>query len=881
MSGAELVGIIYDLEYSVDYSGNSPKPKFTFYVYDENKNIHEIEYTSFRPYFLVETTDFADRNMVKNEIKSMSNVIGIEEVVKKDIDTGKNKELIKVITRLPRDVTQLRKDVIEVSGVKTWHEADIKFKRRFLVDEDVRFVKWTKIGFDVINRRGNRVKKLRSMSDIEYLRDAKPSELNLKMCTLDIEVHNPDKGVEPESDRMIIINMMVGRVLDGKEPKKFRYRLDDYNGRKVDKERKLSRDVINTIVDEDPQLINTYNGTSFDLWYFNERTKHLGVDMSKISKDDNIYFKDIKSPNTTKDKVLYISGRINYDAYVTAKRDVFGNDHTLEGIAEQLGVIDREERVEMKGGKIHEYWDIGGFHRDLLDIYCMYDVEATWGISEDNFYRIATSISQVVNIPLSDSVDTGYGSIDAQYLNNEYNDRGYILPKKSSDTEENVKGAEVVNRIEDGDWIYDVECLDFSSMYPSIIIFNNISHETILHDGIDYNGEINVSPDGNYRCKADVDAVLPQVAQDWMDTRSDYKKKYKELPENHPDKGYYDTLQYTFKRLANTLYGMTGAKTNRYYSPKIANYVTEYGRHATLTIFDIANEEFDKNAYYGDTDSAYLDGFEDEDVREEYTKRVEEETGLEIELDYIVPVIVFLGKKKQYFFLKRERDGDLSKVVKGLETRRGDALKITSEIMSEAIDRLLMEVLYDKEDDEPNDDLNKFEIQEKTCDIVEKISDVITKIRNGDVSVEELLLESGMSKALEDYDDTRSSPHVSAVKRELDEYGKVMDRKGKVGYYVVKADKITKYYPNASKIDLEHTEPDKVSERTVHHSRIDDDYYFDLDIEYYVGDRIVKPLYRIFKIFGFTSDRLGYVEKSLDDIDEKVDEIDEDELFEL
>jgi DNA polymerase elongation subunit (family B) len=169
---------------------------------------------------------------------------------------------------------------------------------------------------------------------------------------------------------------------------------------------------------------------------------------------------------------------------------------------------------------------------------------------------------------------------------------GWTIPYLKRDwiEQEDFKygGACVIDPIP-GYYEEKVVVLDFASLYPSIMMNWNISHESWLpHDcpyreflteGVHYE----VSPAGHAFLKREVyHGIIPRKLQSVLAARGKAKKEMgmaqKAYGKNSSEYKRADARQAALKILANSLYGFTGATKGRLPCIPIAESVTAYGR---------------------------------------------------------------------------------------------------------------------------------------------------------------------------------------------------------------------------------------------------------------------------------------------------------------
>ncbi len=184
--------------------------------------------------------------------------------------------------------------------------------------------------------------------------------------------------------------------------------------------------------------------------------------------------------------------------------------------------------------------------------------------------------------------------------------------------DDNFEGATV---IEPKRGYYDkpIATLDFSSLYPSIMMAHNLCYTTLLQGGaVDKHGlrpdEYIRTPSGNLFAKSSVrKGLLPEILESLLSARKKAKADLKK--ETDPFKAkVLDGRQLALKISANSVYGFTGAQVGKLPCLEISQSVTAFGR---MMIEQTKNEVEAKykaeNGYahdavviYGDTDSVMV-----------------------------------------------------------------------------------------------------------------------------------------------------------------------------------------------------------------------------------------------------------------------------------
>lgn len=192
------------------------------------------------------------------------------------------------------------------------------------------------------------------------------------------------------------------------------------------------------------------------------------------------------------------------------------------------------------------------------------------------------------------------------------------------------------------DWIYD---LDLTSLYPSIIMSLNISPETKLGkiDGWDINRFIkgldesyliggkeikrdklqNFLNDSGHSVSSngviyrqDKRGCIPAILEEWFNQRVEFRKLEKKFGEAGDTAKYefYAKRQLVQKILLNSLYGVLGLPSFRFYDIDNAEAVTISGQSVIKTTADMINLKYNKELgttnedynIYVDTDSVFF-----------------------------------------------------------------------------------------------------------------------------------------------------------------------------------------------------------------------------------------------------------------------------------
>lgn len=313
--------------------------------------------------------------------------------------------------------------------------------------------------------------------------------------------------------------------------------------------------------------------------------------------------------------------------------------------------------------------------------------------------------------------------------------------------------------------------LDFSSLYPSIMISWNISPERKI------TGEANDFDDyaiASNKVKFSIQkkGIFPTISKQALDARSEWKKKAAELEkqgqENTTEHRIAKNRSDAWKVLANSMYGMLSSPMSRYYDPDCGEAITITGKTIIQNVIKLAGSHGIR-VIYGDTDSVFIKATKEQAIEfsslaekdvAEWMKDMGAEPGLiKLKLDAEFSRIFFTAKKR---YAGKKSTGKWD--VKGLELVRSDGCRYAREFQRRI-------VTYVLEAEKPN--------AEGAEKIVTKWAD---ELNLGKVSPEDLLLSQSLSRPVESY--KVQTLHVRIAK-ELMAKGKEIYVGMKIPYIVV------------------------------------------------------------------------------------------------
>jgi DNA polymerase, archaea type len=310
---------------------------------------------------------------------------------------------------------------------------------------------------------------------------------------------------------------------------------NDYpNTRYFPKEEDMLNDFLDYFFKESPDIISAWNLDNFDLPYIINRCERLGVDISRLSKIRNVWYRNMfnktyyKTPGTIQLDLL--------EGYKLWRK--YGNMPLLESYS-----LDFVAETVLKKNKIHHGRTMAQLWKDdvkTLIEYNMWDVELLDLIDKQcKVIEFFDNIRRKCHIQFNDVYQTTH-IIDG-YLINRLK-QSIILPTAKHIKGDKFGGAFVFPPIPG---LYElILCLDIASMYPSIIKNFNISYETIGGTDIKLPLESGIS-------FSKTPGIIPMFMDELAIERKGYKKKRNQYEKTDPKWRLYDQRQYGTKIIMN------------------------------------------------------------------------------------------------------------------------------------------------------------------------------------------------------------------------------------------------------------------------------------------------------------------------------------------
>lgn len=839
----------------------------------------------FLPYFYVEAPpdfkkehcrvfkDSLNKTVLKDMRSNKNNLVDavavVDVVSKQSIygysDRGK-RPFLKVTMVLPRLIAPAKR-LLEDGRVNvppygalscTIYESNVDFEIRYMVDSDVVGCSWIELPAGKYRLRsaskeqGKPGKLSRCQLEVDVAWDAVVAHAPegqwarvapFRILSFDIECAGR-KGIFPEAkeDSVIQIANMVVRQGD-RDP--FIRNVFTLNtcapiaGCEVlcfKKEQELLRKWADFMREVDPDIVTGYNIQNFDFPYLINRAKHLSVTqfpfLGRI-RDSRTLVKDSvlqsKQMGRRENKIITMEGRVQFDLLLALVRDYKLRSYTLNAVSYHFL---QEQKEDVQHSIITDLHNGTDQTRRRLAVYCLKDAMLPLRLLDKLMCIINyMEMARVTGVPLTYLLTRGQQIKVVSQLLRKAAEQDLVMPTVHQETGEDYTGATVIEPVK-GFYSVPIATLDFSSLYPSIMMAHNLCYTTLLdprHKDRLAEDHFIRTPSGDYFVKSSLrKGLLPEILEDLLSARKRAKADLKK--ETDPfRKKVLDGRQLALKISANSVYGFTGAQVGKLPCLPISQSVTAFGRmmieqtkQEVEARYTTANGYVaDAKVIYGDTDSVMIrfgvDSLEEamrlgKEAAEYVTSKFVKPINLEFEKVYFPYLLI---NKKRYAGLLYTRPETYDKMdCKGIETVRRDNCPLVANLINTCLQKILI-----GNDPDAAVDFAKQTIADLLCNRVDISQLVITK---------ELTKNDGEYAA--------KQAHVELANRmRKRDPGSAPNLGDRVPYVIIAASKGTAAY-------LKSEDPIYVLQNNI-----------PIDTQYYLENQLSKPLLRIFEpILGET-----------------------------
>lgn len=556
-----------------------------------------------------------------------------------------------------------------------------------------------------------------SHSNILECTDPKYSSLQIypKHLSFDIESYSDDGSfTSPDKEGHVcyMISVITERLNSDNTRKYYLFLFGDYDYdyiMKAVKDRRIDDSLeINTYVSEedmlrgfedffieyDPTLISGYNIENFDFRYIHKRLQKAMVSSVEDINDPNPWNHHMSRHKHNKfipklkeaswessafgKNVFYhlcMEGRICIDMLVLVRREYKLKTYSLKAVSKHFFGEDKNKiKIDLpitETFKIYERWlrskdnnnrNEEEWNRTLLDMskiveYCIRDSAVVCElITFMNSWVVINQFASVMNSQIDEII---YRGQQLKCFNSLYRTAemlGYVMNERSVNTRNNVGGfvQDPIVGVND-----DVICVDFSSLYPSIMIGHNLCYSTLipeqnlsspyvssLKDNIEIVTISQMEPVNGFSNPKAIEDIVPLLGETtlisgkkpkpqpvemkevtykfgWvqknvrqgivpitvkklLDERKAVRREQSKHDKNSSIYKLLESKQLSLKLLANSLYGFVGASIGRRPLFEMAMTICYIGRTSIQRVANTLKDKFGAIFVYGDTDSAMV-----------------------------------------------------------------------------------------------------------------------------------------------------------------------------------------------------------------------------------------------------------------------------------
>ena len=426
--------------------------------------------------------------------------------------------------------------------------------------------------------------------------------------------------------------------------------------------------------------------------------------------------------------------------------------------------LNREKRVEVHWQKERTYFSYGQivYRGQQVHLYgrCHIDRRnaVLWNDYElDGILEACRVTSLPLQVSGRTSPGTGISAIQTLTALRE----GILVPWQKQQAEM-LKPASELFLSDQGGLVYqpkvgvhsDVAEIDFVSLYPAIMVYFNISPETILNDP----QAPNLVPTLGIGIDNSKVGLIPKALKPLLVKRVSLKRRLGKMQPWDPQHTVYSRRASALKWLLVTCFGYLGYKNARFGRIEAHQAVTAYGREALLLAKETAEEAgYEVVHLYVDALWVRKKGKKTPEDFEDLLEKIHNCTGLPIALDGVYRWLVFLPSRQnvnrpvpnRYFGVFQ--DGSLK--VRGIDARRHDSPPFVAQTQMH-----ILELLAARKD--PGQALPA---------VIRYLQSRLRQLHAHQIPLEDLLIKQRLGRKLEDY---RSLPATARAALQLEQIGK-------------------------------------------------------------------------------------------------------------
>ncbi|XP_076121687.1 DNA polymerase delta catalytic subunit [Alosa pseudoharengus] len=591
----------------------------------------------------------------------------------------------------------------------------------------------------------------------------------------------------------------------------------------------------------DPDIITGYNIQNFDFPYLLNRAATLKVNLfpylgrvrgiKSVLKDSSFQSKQM---GRRENKTVNIEGRVQFDLLQVLLRDYKLRSYTLNAVSFHFL---QEQKEDVQHSIITDLQNGNEQTRRRLAVYCLKDAYLPLRLLQKLMCVINyMEMARVTGVPLTYLLSRGQQIKVVSQLLRQAMKQDLVMPVLRSEGGEDYTGATVIEP-EKGYYSIPIATLDFSSLYPSIMMAHNLCYTTLLPKGQGHAEKLGLTPEdfiktptGDMFVKHAVrKGLLPEILENLLGARKRAKAELKK--ETDPfKKQVLDGRQLALKISANSVYGFTGAQVGKLPCLEISQSVTGFGRQMIEQTKQLVESKYtisngyqaDAKVIYGDTDSVMVKlGVatvkEAMEVGREAAEWVSSHfvQPIKLEFEKVYYPYLLINKKRYaglYFSSSAEQHEKMD--CKGIETVRRDNCPLVANLINTCLQKIL--------------------IDRDPTGAVAHAKEVISDLLCNRIDISQLVITKELTRTAQEYAGKQAHVELAERMRKRDA-GSAPNLGDRVPYVIIQATKGVAAY-------MKSEDPIYVLENNI-----------PIDTQYYLDQQLSKPLLRIFEpILGET-----------------------------
>jgi len=375
---------------------------------------------------------------------------------------------------------------------------------------------------------------------------------------------------------------------------------------------------------QDPDVITGYNIDNFDLPKLNDRmdvqakrsdwrkrAALFGWGRVEQTEAENKRLRTGLIPRRQSNRAWNVAGRSIVDAWWQVRMTLRPQRETLSYVSKLLFPDDDDRhKMDVDASKMDQEW---ADRPDVVMEYCIRDAALPLDIlNQLQVVRRKEAVAAVAKV----SFDTAANGSSSQLVDSliiRLADREMVAVPLTGSAE--AKEGQIT-----GGYVHDVDAglhpwiavLDFKSMYPSIMIGNNICYTTridpVQSDQPAEDEPVYTAPTGaRFRHQSVRKGLVPTLLENLMSQRDVHKASLKLAKEQSDSAGimFHDSMQYAVKILMNTFYGVFASGFYRFTHRDLGSSITAWARFNIKDIISQLEQE-GNHVVYSDTDSIFV-----------------------------------------------------------------------------------------------------------------------------------------------------------------------------------------------------------------------------------------------------------------------------------